>query len=76
MVKAPKMNQQVYIVTCSGESLQILKGTVAGAFQVVGAYEKIRYLIDTPLGRYERFPMGMFASPKDIAESIDQYVIE
>lgn len=75
-MKNIKMNQDVYIVMSNGEMFDIVKGKVAGCYQVNSSIYKYRYIIDTPLGRRERFGDAIFKSPQEIADNISNYVIE
>ena len=70
-----KLNQPVCIATMDGEHLNILLGTVAGAYKNVTDTE-LHYLVDTCMGRYDRTSDGIWLTPQDIADHIMDYVVQ
>jgi hypothetical protein len=70
------MNQDVLIITPSFEKFSVVKGKVVGCYQVNATIYKFRYIIDTFLGRYERFPDAIFESEQEIKDKVSDYVVE
>ena len=76
MIASPKMNQTCFIVLCRSESINIVEGVIAGAYKAECYGEDLRYIVDTCLGRYERFSSGLYASPEDVASHIEDFVVK
>lgn len=74
MVKGPRMNEAVYAIAYADMGISIVKGRIVGCYQQLSEVE-LRYLIDTPMGRLERFQRDIFRSIDDIRESLSDYVI-
>lgn len=75
-MKNIKMNQEVYIIIPSFEKFAIVKGTIVGCVQTSGDIYRLRYIVETALGRRERFSNAIYKSPKEIADNIGNYVVE
>jgi len=73
MIRKPKMGQDVLVIDYADRGINILKGKVVGCYEEGG---RLKFLVDTVFGRRVRFDEDMFTSTSEIAQNIDNYVVE
>lgn len=77
MKTSPKINGLYYVIISNYDgSIGIIKGRVCGCYEVNASFTKYKFLIDTPLGRVERFSLDMFESVEELRECLQNYVVE
>ena len=73
--KKLRINESVLIFASDCGNFEIVRGTITGGRKYETAFGNFIYLIETPIGTYERYEMDVFRSVEEIQQEIPNRVI-